>query len=235
MIGLEDLLNLYSLKLLHNYYYLNKKYNFVFELTKKALHSKPLYSDDSLALHLKNGDEKAFEIIFNQYKAKLYFFALSYLRSSSETEEIIQNVFLSLWEHKQLINETLSIKNYLYKITVNHVYNHLKHEAVRQKFIDYSLVNQLKEDDGLQQNSDFNDLKKTIDDLIERLPAQQQKIFKLSRWDGRSHDEIAKQLGISVRSVENQVYRALQFIRTNLKEEYLVVMIFAFADLFFKI
>ena len=199
------------------------------------MNSKPLYSDDSLALQLKNGDKKAFELVFNQYKAKLYFFALAYLRSSSDTEEIIQNVFLSLWEHKHSINEALSIKNYLYKITVNHVYNHLKHEAVRQKFIDYSLVNQLEEDDALQQNSDFNDLKKTIDELIERLPAQQQKIFKLSRWEGRSHDEIAQQLGISVRSVENQVYRALQFIRTNLKEEYLVVMIVAFADIFFRL
>jgi RNA polymerase sigma-70 factor (ECF subfamily) len=80
----------------------------------------------------------------------------------------------------------------------------------------------LEEDDYSQRSIYFNDLKQRIESLVEHLPAQQQKIFKLSRWDGLSHDDIARQLGLSVRSVENQVYRALKFIKEHLKEEYLI-------------
>jgi RNA polymerase sigma-70 factor (ECF subfamily) len=173
-------------------------------------------------LQLKEGDKKAFEFIFDKYKSKLYFFALAYLRSPIEAEEVTQNTFISLWEHKESLNETLSIKNYLYKITVNHVYNHLKHEAIRQKFIDNRATENQEENNELEQNLDYNDLKKTVETLIGLLPAQQQKIFKMSRWEGHSHDEIAQQLGLSVRSVENQVYRALKFIKANLGEEHLV-------------
>jgi RNA polymerase sigma-70 factor, ECF subfamily len=187
------------------------------------LNSKPQNTEYNLALLLKEGNTEAFKIIFNQYKSKLYFFTLAYLHSPAEVDEIIQDVFLSLWEHRQSLNETLSIKSYLYKITVNHILNHLKHEAVKQKFINYALKNQSEVDDQSQESIDFDDLKVMIESIIERLPAQQQKIFKMSRWEGLSHDEIATQLGISVRSVENQVYRALKFIKANLKEEYLTI------------
>jgi RNA polymerase sigma-70 factor (ECF subfamily) len=194
----------------------------LYKLTTKALYSKRLYSNDTLVLQLKKGDKKAFEIIFDQYKTKLYFFALGYLHTAIEAEEVVQNAFLSLWEHRQSLDETLSVKNYLYKTIVNSVYNFLKHEAIRRKYVDYTLSHELEEDDYSQRSIYFNDLKQTIDSLIEQLPVQQQKIFKMSRWDGLSHDEIARYLGLSVRSVENHVYRALKFIKENLREEYLI-------------
>ena len=174
----------------------------------------------SLVRKLKKDNRKAFELIFDKYKEKLYFFALGYLNNVTETEEIIQTVFISLWEHRHSVNETLSLKNYLYKSTVNTIYNHFKHKAIRQKYLDYSLVYEMKEDNYTQESINHNDLKKLVDTLIERLPSGQQKIFKMSRWEGLSHIEIANRLGLSVRSVENQVYRAMRFIKENLKEEF---------------
>ena len=103
-----------------------------------ALHSRYSYSDFSLIRKLKKGNKKAFEIIFHKYKEKLYFFALEYINDVTETEDIIQVVFISLWEHRQYLNETRSLKNYLYKSVVNTIYNHFKHKAIQQKYLDYS-------------------------------------------------------------------------------------------------
>jgi RNA polymerase sigma-70 factor, ECF subfamily len=180
------------------------------------LNAKSLHSDLSLVINLRNGDKKAFEAIFNKYKLKLYYYALSYLQSKEEAEEVVQNAFIALWEHRQTLNELLSIKNYLYKSVVNHIYNHLKHEAVRQRYMDYTSKTMVEADEHVENEIIYNDLEKNLTSLIGYLPPQQQTIFKMSRFDGLSHAEIAEKLGLSVRSVENQVYRALKYLKENL-------------------
>jgi RNA polymerase sigma-70 factor, ECF subfamily len=184
------------------------------------VYSNSLDDDQSLIRKLRKGDKEAFELIFNKYKEKLYFFALGYLHSSSEAEEVIQRVFICLWENRRTLIEALSLKDYLYKAVINKVYNYFKHLAVRQKYLDHIATQELLEDDNSQQSIYFNDLKGTLDDLIERLPARQQQIFKLNQQDGLSHHEIAARLGLSVRSVENQIYRAMKYIKENLSKEY---------------
>lgn len=181
------------------------------------LSSKSLHSDLSLVLSLKHGDKKAFEAIFNKYNSKLYFYALGYLQSKEEAEEVVQNAFVSLWEYRQMLNELLSLKNFLYKCVVNHIYNHLKHEAVHKKYLAHTLSVQDEADEQMEDEILHNDLQRNLNSLIEYLPPQQQVIFKMSRIEGLSHSEIAQKLGLSIRSVENQVYRALKFIKENLK------------------
>ncbi|MBN2349172.1 MAG: RNA polymerase sigma-70 factor [Bacteroidales bacterium] len=185
--------------------------------------SKCSYSDCYLVRKLKDGDKSAFEAIFNKYKEKLYFFALGYLHSSAETEEVIQNVFISLWENRKTLNEKLSLKNFLYKSVINLVYNYFKHQLVHQKYIKHVSDQELQEDDHSQNVIAYNDLKGAVDNLIKGLPLRQQMIFKLSRQEGLSHIEIANRLGLSVRSVENQIYRALRYIRENLNKEYSLI------------
>ncbi|HEX2395446.1 MAG TPA: RNA polymerase sigma-70 factor, partial [Bacteroidales bacterium] len=170
---------------------------------------------------LKKNDKKAFELIFNKYKEKLYYYSLSYLQSAAEAEEIIQSTFVSLWENRELLNEEYCLKNFLYKITVNHVYNHLKHRLVMQKYADQVNLKSA-EDNNSEESILVNDLQHHIDSLIEELPRQQQVIYKLSRHNGLSNAEIASNLGISIRSVENQIYRALKFIRGKLRQESII-------------
>jgi RNA polymerase sigma-70 factor (ECF subfamily) len=173
-----------------------------------------------LVRRLRKGDKQAFELIFNRYKEQLYFFTQGYLHSSTDSEEIIQNVFLSLWESRDSLKEELSLKSFLYKITVNNIYNYLKHKAIEHKYLEYISVQEIKLEDNSEESIIYNDLKKNIDQLINDLPSKQQLIFKLSRKEGLSHNEIAVRLGLSVRSVENQLYRALKHIREKLKNEY---------------
>jgi len=119
-----------------------------------------------------------------------------------------------------MLKEEHSLKSFLYKITVNQIYNYLKHEAVRQKYLDHLSILESTESDDSQQDMLHRDLQLIIDKLIERMPEKQRIIFKLSRQEGLSNNEIANRLGLSVRSVENQIYRALKFIKARLREEY---------------
>ena len=180
-----------------------------------------LNNDAILIRRLKKEDKQAFEIIFNQYRQKLYYFTLGYLHSQAEAEEIIQNVFISLWENRDILSEVYPIRSFLYKVTVNHIYNYFRHELIRQKYADHIAIQQ-GTDNSSEENILLNDLQHVIDSLVDELPLQQQVIYKLSRHDGLTHAEIASHLGLSIRSVENQIYRALKFIRGKLKQESLI-------------
>ena len=179
-----------------------------------------LNSDVFLIRRLRKSDQQAFEFIYNKFSERLYFFTRRYLHSSADCDEIIQNVFVLLWENREMVKEEHSLKSFLYKITVNQIYNHLKHFAVRQKYLDHLSTLNSPESDDSHQNLLHRDLQFFIDKLIEEMPERQCIIFKLSRQEGLSNNEIANQLGLSVRSVENQIYRALKFIKAKLREEY---------------
>jgi RNA polymerase sigma-70 factor (ECF subfamily) len=186
------------------------------------LEKKFFNSEVNLILRLRRSDKDAFEMIFNQYKERLYYFAMGYLHSEQESEEIIQNVFISLWENRDILNEALPIRNYLYKVTVNHIYNHFRHQSVKQEYALRILTEETSEHHDVEETIFVNDLEDMVDKLVGELPYRQQLIYELSRKEGLCHAEIARKLGLTVRSVENQIYRALKYIREKLKQESLL-------------
>jgi len=190
-----------------------------FSLIICTLIERSINSDVSLVQRLKENDKPAFELIFNKFSKKLYYFTLSYVRSKAETEEIIQNVFVALWENRDMLSEAFPIRNYLYKITINHIYNYYKHQLVRRRYFEKTILEGKDEDQESVQGILSNDLGEIVNKIVGELPLRQQVIFRLSRTDGLCHAEIAQRLGLSVRSVENQIYRALKYIREKLNKE----------------
>ncbi len=177
-------------------------------------------TDDLLVAKLRENDEDAFKSLYDRYSKKIYFFSLRYIGSKEETEELVQSIFINLWEHRSSLNETLAIKSYIYRSAVNYITNYLKKKAIRTRFNESEIHKTGILSNHIYEQVFLHDLESTINSIVDNLPAQQQKIFRLSRHKGLTNKEIASKLDLSVRTVENQMYRVLKVIRTFLKEKY---------------
>lgn len=167
---------------------------------------------------IKQSDETAFEKVFRAYYQALCNYAHSFLKDMDEAEEVVQSVFHSFWEKRQALEIRVSLKSYLYKTVYNHCLNKLKHNKIKDAYKNYNAVQ-------ISQNPVFashlainNELEKQIKEAIESLPEQCRLIFRLSRFEELKYNEIASQLGISVKTVENQMGKALKILREKLAE-----------------
>lgn len=176
-------------------------------------------SDNMLIIRIRNDSKDAFKLLYNRYNKKLYYFSLRYLGDNEEAEELVQSVFINIWEHRKSLDETRSVKNYIYQSAVNYIYNYLKKKAIRARFVEAELQKGELHSNQSYDQIFFHDLESSISSIVETLSPRQQKIFQLSRLEGLSHEEIAKNLDLSVRTVENQIYRALKIIKSKLKGE----------------
>jgi RNA polymerase sigma-70 factor (ECF subfamily) len=176
--------------------------------------------DAKLISKFKNGDREAFRKVYESYCEPLYRFAYSYMKDSFEAEEIVQDVFLKIWVKREEVDEQKSFKSYLYRITVNKVFNELKHRVVKQKYEQHALNFDQTTRETPESSIQFQELNKKLDLLLTQLPEQQRNIFIMSRWKGLSNAEIAENLSLSIRTVENQIYRAAKFIKLHLNDDY---------------
>jgi RNA polymerase sigma-70 factor (ECF subfamily) len=177
-----------------------------------------LPSDKELIAGLHNSDENVYETIFRTYYERLCNYANSIVTDMDEAEEIVQNTFLIIWEKREDTEIHTSLKSYLYQSVHNHCLNRIKHFKIRKQ---YSQHYQSSTDINVESTSDTvigNELNLQINDAIESLPKQCKAIFKLSRFENLTYAEIAEQMGLSVKTVDNHMVRALKFLRERLKE-----------------
>jgi len=181
--------------------------------------------DKDLIARFKSGDMAAFQKIYDAFCKPLYRFALSYMKDSFDVEEIVQDVFLKLWEKRDEVDELKSFKSYLYRITVNKIFNELKHRVVKRKYDQHLLNIDLVTHETPESSIQFQELNKKLESLLSKLPEQQRTIFIMSRWQGLSNAEIAQNLNLSARTVENQIYRAAKFIKLHLNNDYPIIIL----------
>jgi len=177
-------------------------------------------TDEFLVAKIRDNNEDAFKSLYNRYSKKIYYFSLRYLGSKDETEELVQSIFINIWEHRRSLDATLSVKSYIYRSAVNYITNYLKKKAIRARFNESEIPKVETPSNHTYEQVFLHDLERSISSIVETLPPQQQKIFRLSRYEGLTHKEIASKLNLSVRTVENQMYRVLKVLRTILKADY---------------
>lgn len=182
-----------------------------------------LINAELLASGIKNGNTDAFRQFYEMYSRKIYCFSFSYLKSRSEAEEVVQAVFVKIWENRNSIDLSLSLQSYMYKITTNHIYNLFKNKNIHLKVSSESSFHETT-DNSTQEQIYYNNLEENIHGLIEQLPEQRKVIFKLSRFHGLSHEEIASKLNLSVRTVESQIYKSLKYLKKNLNTDLPIVL-----------
>ena len=169
---------------------------------------------------VKKGDIVSYEIIFRKYYKELYRFAFSYVRESVMAEEKAQEVFLFLWEKRKYIDIQTTLKTYLYSAIKNKCLNYLKLELPRQRSMaDVSEV-MLGVHDPHNNNHTNEKLKRYIQKAVDVLPKKCRRIFILSRYSGLTYKEIAEELNLSKKTVENQMGIALRKLRSSLEPVY---------------
>jgi len=177
-------------------------------------------SDSLLVTKIRQNDKDAFKTLYDRYSRKIYFFSLKYISDTAEVEDLVQSVFINVWQSRKSLDPDNSVKSYIYKAAVNYIYNYLKRKKIQNRFIESQIQKDEIYSNLTYEQVFFHDLERTINNVVETLPAQQQKIFQLNRTEGLTEQEIAKKLDLSVRTVENQTYRALKKIKAILKNKY---------------
>jgi RNA polymerase sigma-70 factor (ECF subfamily) len=175
-------------------------------------------------IELKEGDVTAFEMFFKSYYQPLCNYAYTFIQDKDEAEEIVQSAFLSVWEKRASIDIKTSLKSYLYTMVRNTSLNVIKHEKIKQKYVGEALAVEERSHDGVAQAVISSELETKIFEAMDVLPEQCRLVFKLSRFEELKYAEIAEQLNISVKTVENHMGKALRIMRDQLKE-YLPLLI----------
>lgn len=182
------------------------------------------HTDFQLVLNLSKGNLLAFNTLYYKYSPRLYYFALGYLKSSAEAEELVQEVFTIIWEKRKDLKEELSFKTFLFTIAFNIIRKHFRTRTYLSEYFKTVIVDDL--DLQTSQEVTYDSLYKYVTDLVNQLPERRKEIFIRSRFDGLSIKEISEIMHISHKTVENQLTDALKFLRINLNKEIIPVILF---------
>jgi RNA polymerase sigma-70 factor (ECF subfamily) len=181
---------------------------------------------------LRAGNEKIFQEIFNTYYEPLCRFSLNRLENQEEAEELVQDVFVKLWIKREELLIQQSLKAYLYRMVQNRIINRSEHNKIRKIHQQHVLSNQ--HENSVSEN-DFHEeeLNNLAAMAVESMPEKRRQVYELSRKKGLKYSEIAEKMGISVKTVEVHLGKALDHMRVYLKD-YLVVLVYLFYNRFFE-
>ncbi|MEQ1554903.1 MAG: RNA polymerase sigma-70 factor [Ferruginibacter sp.] len=184
------------------------------------------YNEHFIELFLKR-DEKAFEKVFKDYFKKLHSYAITIVNDENVAEEIVQNIFFKIWERTGKINLQSSLTAYLYRSVYNESCNYLKHQKVKKDFLNYS-KNSIKiiSTENASIKIAVSELEKQIKLALNNLPEQCRTVFQLSRFEELKYQEIAEKLGISIKTVEAHMGKALRIMRIKLIDYLPLVFLF---------
>lgn len=175
---------------------------------------------------LQLGNESAFEMIFRTYYQPLCRYAYSFLQDKEEAEEVVQSSFITVWEKRNNIAIETSLKSYLYRMVRNSCLNVIKHKKVKQQHVAHELAVSEVAYESVSQKVQAAELELKITEAMKTLPEQCRLVFQLSRFEELKYQEIADQLQISVKTVENHMGKALKLMREQLKDYLPLFLIF---------
>lgn len=173
--------------------------------------------EHTLIIELMHGSQSAFKAIYDLYAGRLYGFLFSYLRSRSESEDIVQEVFIKLWQSRETIKQTQSLKSLLFVIGRNLIVTAYRRRINMPAFEDYMAYTNAVADDNGSCTMEYEEFYALVTKTVDALPARQRDIIKLSRQKGLKNKEIAELLGLSEQTVKNQLSLGLKTVKTAIK------------------
>lgn len=180
-----------------------------------------------LLIRLKNGDMLAFDRVYELYSHKLFSFVFKILKNEDEADDIVQEVFVKIWESRDKLGDCKLLNSYIFTIAYN-----TSIDLIRKRINNAKYLNHLKSSvvinytPAIISQIEFDDLNTQAKELIANLPDRQKQVYLLHREEGLTYAEIAEQLGISRNTVENHMGKALKCLRQNMDTSLLLNMLF---------
>lgn len=184
-------------------------------------------TNTELLLLLKKGDMVAFNTIYNKYCYRLHEFVLMYLKQEEDAEEIVQEVFIKIWESRDKIDAYSSFESFLFTIAYNATISLLRKRVSENKSRAYlKSLQQINAAEQVIDEIQFKELNQKVQLLLERLTTRQREIYLLSRESGLTHKEIAQKLNISESTVNNHLVTTLNYLKSHIDSSLVVSALF---------
>ncbi|MGL5228496.1 MAG: RNA polymerase sigma factor [Bacteroidales bacterium] len=179
---------------------------------------KPIFPTDSeLITLLKNSDQVAFEMLYRKYKGVIYNFIMKISDGDFYlAEEIVQNIFVKIWDTRMLLTIEGSFSSFLFVMSKNMYVSYLRKQVHESIFHDYYKTQTLDSEYTVEREVNYKLLEEEIERLVGQLPQARQKVYRLSKERHLSNKEIAKSLNISVNTVENHLSKAISYLKSKL-------------------
>ncbi len=157
-----------------------------------------------------------------------------FLKDLDAAEEIVQDLFVKFWENRATIKISSSVRSYLFTSVRNSCLNFIKHLKIEESYKQYNEIERESGSITVDEEFEGSELEKQIRKAIDQLPPERKKVFIMSRFEGLKYREIAEKSGISIKTVENQMGKAIKFLRQELVE-YTTIIAIVFANFFSEI
>lgn len=191
------------------------------------------YTDEELLILLSRGDKVAFRAIYDRYQKKIASFAYLLTESETTTDEIVQEIFVKLWENRQKLKDVKKFNSWLHMVIRNHVVDRIRKTA-REAAVREYWSKKINIDANFVDNIIYaKEHEKLLFEAITKLTPQQQEVYRLSREHGLKHDEIAIRLGITAPTVKNHLVNALKSIREYFRHhaDIMIIALYLFRNL----
>ena len=183
-------------------------------------------TDNELVERLKKGDLEAFDMIYDMYAGRLYAFGMRYLRSTEEAKELVQSVFMKVWENHRTIDLSLSFRSYLFTIAYNDICKLFRRQSYLQKYVLETLYENRQSTSATEEGTEYQSVLGEVQRVLGTLPETQRKAFIMSKIEGKTSKEVATLLGLSPGTVDNYVSGAIKMLRRKINGKNLPVILF---------
>jgi RNA polymerase sigma-70 factor (ECF subfamily) len=188
---------------------------------------KTVKSNQELLLLIQKDDKVAFYNLYERYSKRLYGFVLKFIKQDEDAEEIVQEVFIKIWEARNKIDVYSSFESFLFTIAYNTTMSLFRKKVNEKKYLDHlKSLQQFEKAPDLTDEIHFNELNEKVQSLLNELTPRQKEIFQLSREEGLTHDEIAKELNISVNTVKKHMVNTLSSLKSNINSGQIINLLF---------
>lgn len=175
-----------------------------------------IVDEKELLQKLRDGDNQAFEQVYNKYYYNLTGHLIRMLKSTDLAKEVVQDTFMALWEHRDRLDPEKSIKSYLFKIATNQTFNIFKKASHDEKYRAYLYPIIEAGYEQIETAILKKENEKILQEILQKMPQKQREVFTLCKLQGKSYQEVSEELEISTSTVHTHIKRSNQFLKENL-------------------